>query len=125
MQIGNADEVLLVEVAHSAFKHLFAYVEHAFNVFGLALIAEGARAAMFLQILQQGIGKVEGLSAACRLQRDIEFSVKTNIIDVSLYAVACVQRTEHLVVVHQSGITVVYNYLEAQVSFLPYRQVGF
>ena len=27
VQIGNADEVLLVEVAHSAFKHLFAYVE--------------------------------------------------------------------------------------------------
>ena len=67
VQIGNADEVLLIEVAHSAFKHLFAYVEHAFNVFGLALIAKGARAAMLLQILQQGIGKVEGVSATCRL----------------------------------------------------------
>lgn len=40
--VGQRDETLLVKVAYRTLKHLLAYLKHLLDVFGCAVVVQGA-----------------------------------------------------------------------------------
>ena len=113
--------MLLIEVAHGTFKHLVAHLKAAFNVFGIALVAQIAMATVVFHVLQECGSEVEGLLSACGLQRDIYLAIGADGVDVAFRAVASVYVFEHLVVIYECRVTIVDDYFEAHLRLLPHQ----
>ena len=78
-QVADHDEMALVEVSDSTFEHLLAHMKRVLYVFCFALVAEGSRAAVGVQIFEQRVGKRQRLLASCGLQRDVELAVGSDV----------------------------------------------
>ena len=75
------------------------------------------------QILKKHFREVFRGLTACTLNSDVEFTVGTHLVYISLHTVTRGNWPKHLAVVHKTGILIVYNNLKAKISLLPHKQV--
>ena len=130
-----------VEVADGSLISFLRHLETVVDEFRVAVVAQVTTATVLVKIAQEGLGEVESVAVASRLQREVNFSVLAHMVHVGRHAVAGAQLLEYLVVIElplvvgdyrlYSGYRVYrvyrayspYNGLEAQVGLLPDKAV--
>lgn len=114
----------LVEVADGFLIDFLRHLEAPLDVFGIALVAKVALAAVVLEILEERLCEIGGMSLPCRLQGAVYLPIGADRRDVTLHAVARVYILKNLSLIDKSGILVVDDDLEAKVCFLPDEQIN-
>ena len=65
------------------------------------------------------LGKVLGVLSATRLEGDVYLAVRTDLGDVRIYEVTCVDVLKDLGIIEQGAVLVLDDSLETEVCFLP------
>ena len=69
--------------------------------------------------MKQLLCKVLGMLSATWLKGNVYLAVRTDLCDIRIYTVSCMDVLEHLRVIKQSTILVINNSLETEIGLLP------